>query len=150
MHNNHQVTTKPLSAQRAATTSVRRVCVYFAAPLTTFHTPRYTRLRATARKLRPDAEFIEGATRFRSHGHWLEAWPVVRKMITELIFVTDPSAWIGYGVWTEIADAEADGITVFWLTDKGTLVPLTAVEFGPPNDDDWQRYRRVGVARMRA
>ena len=127
-----------------------RTRVYFAAPLPIHSTPRYQQLLAKLRTLRPDAELLEAAMLFTSHADWRAKWPTVLRSLHELCFITDSDLWIGNGVWKEIADAEADGIPVWWLTDNGGLVALTAVDFSQPNEDDWRHYRRVRVARMRA
>ena len=137
------------NAKRIIDPPVRARVIYFAAPLPIHGTPRYQQLLAKLRALRPGAELIEAATLFVSHADWRARWPIIRPTLHELVFITDIDLWIGCGVWREIADAEADGIPVWWLTDGG-LVSLTFVEFSSPNEDDWRHYRRVRVARMRA
>ena len=117
--------------------------VYIACPKSAYATPRYDRVAELVRQQFPDALIIEARNRYRSNLDWVRGWPATLRTLTHLVFFCDPDGWIGRGVWTEITDAERDGVTAFHVNDRGRLTPLNALQFGPPNEECWQRYCRV-------
>jgi len=113
-------------------------------------TPRYARLLAALRAVRPHAEIVEGLSYFESHEHWRRQWPQLRRSLAEVVFVTDADGWIGRGTLAELVSLRAERCAIYHLSATGALTPASRLRFGPPHEDDWRRYCRVVRTRARA
>lgn len=117
--------------------------IYIACPVSVYWTPRYERIAGTVRRQCPGTVILEARDLYTSRVAWLRGWPVTVRGLTHLVFFCDPDGFIGRGVWTEIADAAREGVTVLHVSDRGRFTPLAALHIGAPKEECWQRYCRV-------
>ena len=141
---------RPARGRRHHAPRSRPPRVYLAAPLSLAGTPRYARLLAALRTLRPCAEIVEGLSYFESHEHWRRMWPRLRRSLAGVVFVTDADGWIGRGTLAELTSLDLARCAVYHLSPAGALTPASRLRFGPPHEDDWRRYCRVVRTRARA
>jgi hypothetical protein len=119
--------------------------VYVASPLHTFDTPRYSTELARIRERFPHAEIVPARGLFRSNADWKRAWPAILATIDALVFFADDDGYVGYGVWTELCDADARGIPIWYLAPHNRLY-----EFGDSDDVqvslrpwDWKQFAMI-------
>ncbi len=127
-----------------------RGAVYFAAPLTTYDTPRYGYALLWLGANLPQATIIGAREAFTDRADWLARWPAVVGGCAALTFITDEDGYIGRGVADEIALALLHGKPVHLLTGDGRrsnprplLVPYERLRLGTPDPRDWRRWQRV-------
>jgi len=120
--------------------------VYVASPLSTFHPESTYRVRINQiRSHFPTAILLAARDLFSDSGDWLRKWPALQHDIDVLVFFTDPSGYIGPGVYREVVDILALGKPVFYLTDQGDLIPSDQIEVEFAGADD---LSPVKVARV--
>lgn len=119
--------------------------VYVASSLSTYVIPEYDLNIERIADLFPDAEILAARALFSSNADWLKKWPGIVSQIDSLIFFEDADGYIGYGVWTEINDATAHGIPVYFLMDAA-LHPWSTVEISERRPTNWWQYARLRVA----
>lgn len=95
--------------------------VYVASSLHTFDTPRYGTELARIRERFPHAEIVPARGLFGSHADWKRGWPGILATIDALVFFADDDGYVGLGVWTELCDAGAHGIPIWYLAPHGRL-----------------------------
>lgn len=103
--------------------------VYVASSLHTFDTPRYNTELARITEHVPHAEIMPARSLFTSHAEWRRGWPNILTTIDALVFFADDDGYVGYGVWTELCDANERGIPIWYLAPHGRLY-----EFGDSDD----------------
>lgn len=118
---------------------------YLSAPIPMYGSPTWLAAVARLQALFPGEAMLDPLQLFRDRNDWQRRLPSVLRTATRLVFLTDAEDWIGRGVDHEIRVAVAVGCPIVRLGSDGTLVSLAALALGPPNAEDWVRYRRVGV-----
>jgi hypothetical protein len=118
--------------------------IYIASPVATYDTPRYDLMIAHAQSAFPDGELLPARGLYRDSAHWLATWPAHLARLLALVFFTDSDGSIGYGVYKEIADAQARDIPIHYLSDSGALIlgermALDVIDGGL----SWRRYAGV-------
>jgi hypothetical protein len=126
----------------------RRLNVYLACPISEFQSERYEIMRSLVQRHFPGAQLWEPRFLFANRADWIRQWPIVLQTLSNFVFFADPAGWIGKGVAREIAEAEAAGLPIWYLTLEESL-PLARVEFGPPNESSWSQYQRIAPKEAR-
>jgi hypothetical protein len=126
-----------------------REVIYVASPVATYDTPRYDLMIAHAQRAFPDAKVLLARGLYRDRAHWLAIWPAHLAQLRALVYFADMDGSIGNGVFKEIADAQAQGIPVHYLSDDGVLilserVALDLIDGGL----SWRRYARVRLVNV--
>lgn len=118
--------------------------VYVASPIQTYATPRYDAMLARLRQLLPQAEVLPARDLFTSNEDWRQRWPVLLPTLDALVFF-DHRGSIGRGVYQEIEDAAAAGLTVFYLPHPAAeLLPYDGEHVRIlPHGRSWERYAEV-------
>jgi hypothetical protein len=117
--------------------------IYVSSPLDLYGSAR---LDAAVQALRVEysgAVLLLPSQLFRNRRDWLERGQAVLRQITRLVVVTGDDAWIGRGVWSEVATVLRLGHPAFWCPAPGTIVPWNEVACSPPDESNWTRYTRL-------
>lgn len=120
-------------------------CVYVASSLSTFNTPRYDSELVRIRKHFPHAEIVPARGLFSSNAEWKLGWPDLLATIDAIVFFADDDGCVGYGVWTELSDADERGIPIWYQAPHGRLY-----QFGDSDDVevhlrpwDWKQFAMI-------
>ncbi len=117
--------------------------LYLSGPKTMHGTRPWTAAVSRLATLVPAYPIRSAMDLFASRDDWRAHLAEVLRACAALVFLTEADGWLGKGVDTEIVAARTIGLPIAWLTPAGALVPVAAVRFGDPHDEDWTRYRRV-------
>ena len=117
--------------------------IYLASPMPTYGTARYERPLAACGRQIPHAEILEPRSLFADASDWLQRWPLILTTIDALVFFDDGTGIIGYGVWTELHDAERSGKPVLYLADDEQLHAWSDISVRRLSGDNWRRFARV-------
>lgn len=122
--------------------------VYLASSLHTYRTPEYSEHLDMLARLVPDAEILPARDLFQSNSDWLCRWPEILPTLDAVVYFEDRDGYIGYGVFTEISDALARGIPIYFLTPEGKLREIATdddgeIIFTALRLDDWRQFAQV-------
>jgi hypothetical protein len=101
--------------------------LYVASPVYTYGTDRYRTMVRHARRHFPRFSLVEPRHEFTSTSDWLRRWPDVLDTLDAIVAFGCIDNTIGQGVHAEVADAVANGVPVWWLTEDGGLVRMADV-----------------------
>ena len=117
--------------------------VYLASPKPTFGTQWASFMLGRARRLFPHGAVIAAGTLFVSDEDWLKRWPFVLPSLAALAFFSEPDGTLGMGVCKEITDAQALGLPVVLVTERGRALTPDRFELVPHEVRSPRRFARV-------
>jgi hypothetical protein len=104
--------------------------VYLAAARNTYGTTSYRRAAQRIAEVWPRAVVMDAeACGFVSRADWYLRWPFIRDGIDCLVVLAEEDGSISRDTWLEFRDAMDSGLSSWFVTARGDLVPLASIPF---------------------
>jgi hypothetical protein len=104
--------------------------VYLAAARNTYGTRSYRGAALRIAEVWPRAVVMDAeACGFASRADWYLRWPFIRDGIDCLVVLAEDDGAISRDTWLEFRDAMGSGLSSWFVTGAGDLVPLASVRF---------------------